>query len=105
MNNLDIVKEESSHSALLQPRSYEYPFYCRLISDLSEWTTLYAAGRLQKPVRVIKAGVNEEFNNALETNRRHALRIALLLMPMEFEEISLFQTIASLSYVGKGTCL
>ena len=72
----------------------------RLITDLTEWTTLYAAGRLQKPVRIIKTEVNEELKDALETNKRYALRVSLVLMPTEFEEILLYRTIASLSYIG-----
>lgn len=84
--------------------SYEYPLHFRLVADLSEWTTLYAAGRLQKPVRVIKSGFGDEFNEALERNRRNALMIALLLMPKKFEETKLYETVASLSYVGEESC-
>ena len=73
---------------------------CRLITDLTEWTTLYAAGRLQKPVRIIKTETNEELKDAIEKNKRYALRVSLILMPDQFEEIQLYRTIASLSYIG-----
>lgn len=74
---------------------------CRLVQDLTEWATLYSAGRLQKPVRVIKEGVNAEIIKALDTNRRSAFRVSLLMMPPIFDQMSLFHAIASLSYVGE----
>jgi mitochondrial translocator assembly and maintenance protein 41 len=74
---------------------------CRLVEDLTEWATLYSAGRLQKPVRVIKEGTNVEIKKALEINRRSAFQVSLLLMPPIFDQLSLFHAIASLSYVGE----
>jgi Phosphatidate cytidylyltransferase, mitochondrial len=50
---------------------------------------------------VIKEGVNVEIKKALETNRRSAFRVSLLLMPPIFDQLSLFHAIASLSYVGE----
>ena len=78
---------------------YLFILICSLLKDLNDWTTLYAAGRLMKPVRSIKNGSNE-IKNALLLNRLHAVRTSLLLMPIEFNEIELYQTIASLSYIG-----
>ena len=72
---------------------------CSLLQDLNDWTTLYAAGRLMKPVRSIING-SKEIKNALLLNRLHAVRTSLLLMPVEFNETELYQTIASLSYIG-----
>ena len=78
---------------------YIFILICSLLKDLNDWTTLYAAGRLMKPVRSIKNGSNE-IKNALLLNRLHAVRTSLLLMPIEFNEVELYQTIASLSYIG-----
>lgn len=75
------------------------PYFCSLLQDLNDWTTLYAAGRLMKPVRSIING-SKEIKNALLLNRLHAVRTSLLLMPVEFNETELYQTIASLSYIG-----
>ena len=72
----------------------------RLLKDLHSWSTLYAAGRLMKPVRIIKTGSNNEIRNALLLNRLYAVRTSLLLMSAEFNEVQLYQTIASLSYIG-----
>ena len=69
-----------------------------LIQDLTQWNHLYVAGRLHKPVRIILS--NPEVTIALATNREHALRASLLLLPDLFSEIDLYYTIASLSYVG-----
>ena len=69
-----------------------------LIQDLTQWNHLYVAGRLHKPVRIILS--NPEVTVALATNREHALRASLLLLPDLFSEIDLYYTIASLSYVG-----
>ena len=63
-----------------------------------QWNHLYVAGRLHKPVRIILS--NPEVTAALATNREHALRASLLLLPDLFSEIDLYYTIASLSYVG-----
>ena len=62
---------------------------CSLLQDLNDWTTLYAAGRLMKPVRSIING-SKEIKNALLLNRLHAVRTSLLLMPVEFNETELY---------------
>lgn len=69
-----------------------------MLSDLKNWHWLYAAGRLHKPVQILKRNV--EIENAMRVNYHHALQTALLLMPKTFNEIDLFRGVASLSYIG-----
>lgn len=69
-----------------------------LISDLIQWDSLYLAGRLQKPVRVLRDDTRVRM--ASRTNSLNALRVALLLLPERFDEEELFLKIAGLSYRG-----
>ena len=69
-----------------------------LCTDLSEWTTLYLAGRLQKPVKILRDDPRVRFANQI--NLLSALRTALLLLPEKFTEKDLYSTIASISYMG-----
>jgi hypothetical protein len=69
-----------------------------LLDDLTGWTSLYTAGRLQKPVHVLKG--NEAVEAAMKSNLESAVRTSLLMLPEKFEEIDLYLSIASLSYVG-----
>lgn len=61
---------------LYQVRPLEYSnttYLHRLIADLTDWKTLYAAGRLHKPVKIFKE--NLEINKALMSNRYDAIII------------------------------
>ncbi|RKF54833.1 Phosphatidate cytidylyltransferase, mitochondrial [Erysiphe neolycopersici] len=69
-----------------------------LCTDLTNWTTLYLAGRLQKPVKILRD--DPRVRSANQTNLISALRAALLLLPSEFTEYELYSTISSLSYIG-----
>ena len=69
-----------------------------MLRDLTDWDQLYCAGRLHKPVKLIQA--NEAIQQAIETNKEQAVRTSLLLLPSKFNEIELYLTIASLSYIG-----
>jgi translocator assembly and maintenance protein 41 len=69
-----------------------------LCHDLSEWTTLYLAGRLQKPVKILRDDPRVRLAN--QVNLISALRTALLLLPPDFTEVELYGTIASISYMG-----
>lgn len=71
-----------------------------LITDLNEWTHLYVAGRLHKPVHVLADTENAELKEAIENNYRNAVRVALLMLPAKFKRYDLFHTIANLSYDG-----
>ena len=69
-----------------------------LCTDLSEWTTLYLAGRLQKPVKILRDDPRVRLAN--QVNLLSALRTALLLLPENFTEKQLYSTIAGISYRG-----
>ncbi|TPX59224.1 phosphatidate cytidylyltransferase [Powellomyces hirtus] len=64
----------------------------RLIRDLHDWETLYLAGRLQKPVKVLRTDARVTLAN--RRNLRASVRAALLLLPSEFSEEELFCAIA-----------
>lgn len=69
-----------------------------LRQDLSEWTTLYLAGRLQKPVKILRDDPRIRLANQI--NLLSALRTALLMLPEHFTERELYEKIAGLSYMG-----
>jgi mitochondrial translocator assembly and maintenance protein 41 len=69
-----------------------------LCRDLSEWDTLYIAGRLQKPVKILRD--NPSVRLANQVNLISAVRTALLLLPPDFTEEDLYSTIAGISYIG-----
>lgn len=69
-----------------------------LCSDLSNWDTLYLAGRLQKPVKILRDHPRVRLAN--QVNLISALRVAMLLLPPEFTEHQLYSTIAGISYMG-----
>ena len=69
-----------------------------LCKDLSEWDTLYLAGRLQKPVKILRDDPRVRLANQI--NLMSAVRTALLLLPAKFTELDLYNTIAGISYLG-----
>ena len=69
-----------------------------LCKDLSEWNTMYIAGRLQKPVKILRD--NPSVRLANQVNLISAVRTALLLLPADFTEQELYSTIAGISYMG-----
>ncbi|ERS97543.1 hypothetical protein HMPREF1624_05712 [Sporothrix schenckii ATCC 58251] len=69
-----------------------------LCADLSEWQTLYLAGRLHKPVKILRDDARVRLANQI--NLLSALRTALLLLPPAFTERELYSTIAAISYLG-----
>ncbi|KNG88307.1 MMP37-like protein [Aspergillus nomiae NRRL 13137] len=69
-----------------------------LCRDLSQWDTLYLAGRLQKPVKILRDHPKVRLANQM--NLLSAVRVALLLLPAEFTEFQLYSTIAGMSYMG-----
>jgi len=69
-----------------------------LCRDLSEWDTLYLAGRLQKPVKILRD--DPKVRLATQMNLLSAVRVALLLLPEKFTEQDLYSTIAGISYMG-----
>lgn len=69
-----------------------------LCKDLSGWETLYLAGRLHKPVKILRDDPRVRLAN--QVNLISALRTALLLLPPSFTERQLYRTIANISYMG-----
>lgn len=69
-----------------------------LVNDLSTWDNLYLAGRLQKPVKILRDHPRVRLAN--QHNLIAAVRTALLLLPPDFTEAELYSTIAGLSYLG-----
>jgi translocator assembly and maintenance protein 41 len=69
-----------------------------LCTDLTTWNTLYLAGRLQKPVKILRDHPKVRLANQM--NLLSALRVALLLLPERFSEFELYSTIAGISYMG-----
>lgn len=69
-----------------------------LCSDLTSWDTLYLAGRLHKPVKILRD--NAAVRIANQQNLVGAVRTALLMLPESFSEYDLFSTIAAISYLG-----
>jgi translocator assembly and maintenance protein 41 len=66
--------------------------------DLEEWETLYLAGRLQKPVKILRQ--DAKLGLATKMNLENAIRISLLMLPERFTEEDLYLKIAGLSYSG-----
>ena len=71
-----------------------------LVADLLDWESLYAAGRLHKPVRILEKKDDPELHLSLRMNLTSALHTSLLLLPDKFHEAQLFMAIANLSYTG-----
>lgn len=82
-----------------------------VLSDLQNWSNLYIAGRLHKPVLWIHGEPSPDsvdsncvqLFHAQEQNLTSALAFALLQLPLSqrnLTELDLFTTIASISYLG-----
>lgn len=70
-----------------------------LTADLTGWTSLYAAGRLHKPV-VTLTPPPRGLAAALGANVAAATAAAVLLLPPAFSAAALHATAAGLSYAG-----
>ncbi|EPT05296.1 hypothetical protein FOMPIDRAFT_148453 [Fomitopsis schrenkii] len=69
-----------------------------LCSDLLNWRTLYLAGRMHKPIRIIKDDARVRLTQ--QVNLTSAVRTALLTLPATFTQRELFARIAAFSYAG-----
>lgn len=70
----------------------------RLCKDLIDWDTLYVAGRMHKPVKILRDDARVRLAN--QVNLTEAVRVALLTLPENFTEEELFYRIAGISYQG-----
>jgi translocator assembly and maintenance protein 41 len=68
-------------------------------ADLLDWSWLYVAGRLQKPVLEV-IHPSDSISSQIKENRKNALQAALLQLPDSFTLEKLFQHIVGLSYHG-----
>lgn len=69
-----------------------------MCKDLLNWNTLYLAGRMHKPIRIIKDDARVRLTQ--QVNLASAARAALLTLPERFDEKTLFEAIAGISYAG-----
>ncbi|KAG8859652.1 Mitochondrial translocator assembly and maintenance protein 41 [Serendipita sp. 411] len=69
-----------------------------LCTDLLTWNSLYVAGRMHKPLRIIKDDARVRLTQ--QVNLTSAIRTALLTLPETFDERQLFERITALSYSG-----
>ncbi|KII86798.1 hypothetical protein PLICRDRAFT_43460 [Plicaturopsis crispa FD-325 SS-3] len=69
-----------------------------LCSDLLNWRSLYLAGRMHKPLRIIKDDARVRLTQ--QVNLASALRASLLTLPSSFPPSELFTRIAGFSYAG-----
>lgn len=70
-----------------------------LIDDLTNWSSMYLSGRMQKPVAIVRdtpqISLLEQFNLV------SALKLAILMIgKSSFDEVELYKTITSVSYMG-----
>ena len=70
-----------------------------LNDDLQAWSSLYASGRLHKPVRVLTPWP-EDIAPHVASNLRAAVYASLLLLPSRFDGDTLLSAICNLSYEG-----
>jgi translocator assembly and maintenance protein 41 len=73
--------------------------------DLTRWSDLFVAGRMQKPTTTLTtttttAAADASLRAASEANLRAALAAALLILPDTFSTRELHETLCGLSYEG-----
>ncbi|CCH58341.1 hypothetical protein TBLA_0A05480 [Henningerozyma blattae CBS 6284] len=74
-----------------------------LIKDLSDWETFYVAGRLQKPVKIIKNDPQIQYLNQLNLKGAATLAKYISLKNSEdgkIDEFKFYENITGLSYFG-----
>lgn len=71
-----------------------------LVTDLLDWCDIYLAGRLHKPIEIIRNPSNQELQTAINLNLKSAVHAALLLLPETFTEYEFYHTVSNISYAG-----
>ncbi|KAI1890403.1 hypothetical protein AGOR_G00153360 [Albula goreensis] len=71
-----------------------------LIDDLLHWKTMYVAGRLHKPVKILIQNEDGKLRTALVGNLKSAVTASFLMLPESISEEELYHQIAGLSYSG-----
>lgn len=69
-----------------------------LVHDLLDWESLYLAGRMHKPIHILRDEPRIRLAN--QVNLSSAIRASLLLLPETFSEEDLYREMAALSYRG-----
>ncbi len=70
----------------------------RIVDDLKNWTTLYVAGRMQKPVKVVVE--DETVTEANQQNLEQAMVCSLHMLPKTVDQKDLWLALAGISYTG-----
>ncbi len=70
----------------------------RMLDDLQNWRTLYLAGRMHKPLQILRS--DDRIDSAQKVNLISAMSLALMLLPKIFSERDLYMKITSISYMG-----
>jgi translocator assembly and maintenance protein 41 len=95
---MSLVHLTAIHYMPTQNIKYGVTTVDNLCSDLLNWRSLYLAGRMHKPLRIIKDDARVRLTQ--QVNLTSAVRAALLTLPQEFSETHLFERIAGISYMG-----
>lgn len=83
-----------------QHMKYGIATVAALQRDLTNWDSLYVAGRMHKPVRVILDETGTALSEAMDKNREAAVAAALLQLPESFTVRDFLVAVAGLSYAG-----
>lgn len=91
------MKDESGRTSSIKYGTIELR---DALLDLTEWSSLYIAGRLQKPVKLMH-NFRPLITFANQYNLKNALAVGILLIkPQNFDEYQLYESITKISYLG-----
>lgn len=68
------------------------------LNDLINWETFYMAGRMQKPILVVKS--NEQIDKSIFQNRISGIEATKMILGKNTKEKDFYITLGSLSYIG-----
>lgn len=73
-----------------------------LLKDLATWNTFYIAGRMQKPVKILRNDLRAQYWNQLNLKAAATLAKHMTLKKNngKFDELEFYKEIAGLSYLG-----